>query len=351
MLRPVTGGAEALTHGIDRFAGRWQKLRDLAPERLTELRRVATIESVGSSTRIEGAALSDSEVAAVLGGVTIQSFRSRDEQEVRGYADVLELIFDGHDRMSLTEGTLKSLHQTLLGHSTKDARHRGEYKTGPNHVEAQHPDGRRVVVFRTAPPAETRWWMHQLIEEFSVAWDSATWHPLVLVADFVLWFLTIHPFQDGNGRLSRAITTLLLLKAGYDYVPYSSLEHVVEENKVDYYAALRASQATVVSDGSRYREWLEFFLGALRQQQQALSATLESALQRTGLIPVQQRILDAVTSRGPQAATDLAGLLDVNDRTLRYHLRQLVSTGRLVTTTRRAGRLYSLPAGDLARLR
>lgn len=343
MLLPVGGGAEALTHSLDRFAGRWHKLRDLAPQRLSELRRVATIESVGSSTRIEGAALSDADVAAVLGGLSFDSFRARDEQEVRGYADVLELMFEGHDRMALTESTVKSLHQVLLQHSVKDERHRGDYKTAPNHVEAVHPDGRRVVVFRTAPPAETRWWMARLTDELDSAWRSGAWHPLVLTADFVLWFLTIHPFQDGNGRLSRALTTLLLLKAGYDYVPYSSLERIIEENKADYYAALRGAQATVVRDPSQYREWLGFFLGAVGAQQQSLATTLESALQQAGLVPAQERILDAIRTRGPQSSAALAAILGLSERAVRYHLRHLTDGGRLTAPPRRAGRVYSLP--------
>ena len=346
LLVPVHGGAEALTHNLDRFSGRWLKLRDLAPQKLSELQQVATIESVGSSTRIEGAALRDNEVAAVLRGLSFDSFRARDEQEVRGYADVLNTIFESHQHIAVTESAIKSLHQMLLGHSTKDARHRGEYKTAPNHVEATHPDGRRVVVFRTAPPPETRWWMTQLVEEFTVAWDDEGWHPLVLIADFVLWFLTIHPFQDGNGRLSRALTTLLLLKAGYEYVPYASLERVIEDDKVGYYAALRASQATVVSNPSEYRDWLAFFLTALRHQQRALETTLEETFARLRLVAPQERILEAIRSRGPQTSTRLAALLGLSERTVRYHLARLTTTGRLVAPPRRAGRPYSLPSED-----
>lgn len=351
MLRPVAGGAEALTHALDRFAGRWHKMRDLAPERLGELRRVATVESVGSSTRIEGAALSDPQVAAVLDGLSFDSFHARDEQEVRGYADVLELVFDGHARMVVSESMVKTLHQVLLAHSTKDVRHRGDYKTAPNHVEASYPDGTRVVVFRTAPPAETRWWMSHLLEELDAAWRSDSWHPLVLIADFVLWFLTIHPFQDGNGRLSRALATLLLLKAGYEYVPYSSMEHVIEERKADYYAALRASQATVVRDAAQYRDWLVFFLGAVRAQQQSLAATLEDALQRAGLVPAQERILDAIRTRGPQGSAALAASIGLSERTIRYHLHRLVESGRVTAPPRRVGRLYSLAADDIRPLR
>lgn len=344
MLVSVAGGAEALTHPLDRFAGRWSKLRDLAPDKLGELRRVATIESVGSSTRIEGAALSDREVAAVLGGLTVDSFRARDEEEVRGYGEVLESIFAAYDRMKLTESTVKSLHHALLRHSRKDARHRGDYKTAPNHVEAAYPDGRRVVVFRTAPPAQTRWWMARLMDELAAAWRSERWHPLVLVADFVLWFLTIHPFQDGNGRLSRALTTMLLLKAGYDYVPYSSMERVIEDNKAAYYAALRTSQVNVVRDAVAYREWLEFFLRCLRTQQDTLAATLQTALEQSRLVPVQERILDAIRARGPQTSTALAEALGISQRTARYHLHRLTESGRLVAPPRRAGRLYALSA-------
>jgi len=305
---------------------------------------VATIESIGSSTRIEGAILSDTDVAAVLRGITFDSFRSRDEQEVRGYADVLRTIFDAYPDIAITESAVKSLHRQLLRHSTKDARHRGEYKTAANHVEAAHADGRRVVVFRTAPPAETRWWMPRLLDEFNAGWASEAWHPLVLIADFVLWFLTIHPFQDGNGRLSRALTTLLLLKAGYEYVPHASLERIIEDNKSGYYAALRASQTTVVRDPTQYREWLEFFLGALRTQQRTLEVTLEAALAELKLVAPQERILEAIRARGPQTSTGLATALGLTARTTRYHLAQLTGRGQLVATVRRAGRLYSLPA-------
>lgn len=271
--------------------------------------------------------------------------RTRDEQEVRGYAEVLETIFAEHARLELTESAVKGLHQVLLRHSDKDAWHRGDYKTGPNHVEATQLDGTEVVVFRTAPPPETRWWMPRLLDELRTAWDSGDWHPVVLIADFVLWFLAIHPFQDGNGRMSRALTTLLLLKAGYEYVPYASLERVIEDNKTAYYAALRASQTTIVEEPSRYREWLTFFLGAMRTQQQTLESSLERALVRAGLVEPQRRILDAIRVHGPLTSPRLAEETGLTPRTVRYHLARLVAAGRLDASQRRAGRLYSLPAG------
>jgi Fic family protein len=337
-----------LLRRLDTFAGRWHKLRDLAPERLGQLRRVATIESVGSSTRIEGAELSDEEVADILRGLSVESFRSRDEQEVRGYRDLLELIFEQYSQIAVTENNLKQLHSVLLRYSEKDAYHRGEYKRTPNSVEKVHPDGRREVVFATADPAQTRWWMERLVAEFEAAWDSDRWHPLVLIADFVLWFLAIHPFQDGNGRLARAITTLLLLRAGYDYAPYASLERIVEDNKGEYYTALRASQVAVRGDAADYGVWLEFFLKACLAQQARLETVVERGLRQADLPAPQARILAAIGDEGPMTSTALAERLDLTSRTVRYHLNRLTKAERLVATTRRAGRLYSLPPEDRA---
>ena len=348
MLVPAARRADSLPllRRLDTLAGRWHKLRDLAPEQLDRLRRVATIESVASSTRIEGAELSDDEVADVLQGLSVESFRSRDEQEVRGYKDLLELIFEQHAGITVTENNLKQLHGVLMRYSEKDAYHRGEYKRTPNSVEKVYDDGRREIVFATADPAQTRWWMERLVAEFDAAWDSDRWHPLVLIADFVLWFLAIHPFQDGNGRLARALTTLLLLKADYDYAPYASLERIVEDNKREYYTALRASQVATRLDAADYGDWLGFFLQACSAQQARLEKVVERGLRRADLPAPQSRILAAIGDAGPMTSTALAERLDLSPRTVRYHLNGLTKAERLVATKRRAGRLYSLPPED-----
>lgn len=345
MLVHVSGAERfmALLHELDRFSGHWFRLRDQAPELLDALRQVATVESVGASTRIEGAQLSDEEVSAVLQGLSHDSFRARDEQEVRGYRDLSELVFESHADMPISENTVKSMHAVLLRYSDKDQWHKGEYKRSPNHVEMTRPDGSKITVFQTAPPAETRWWMTQLIDEFNAARASADWHPLVLIADFVGWFLAIHPFQDGNGRLSRALTTLLLLQTGYAYVPYASLEAVIEDNKVRYYGALRTTQTAMVRDASQYGDWLGFFLGAMKAQQRRLEVRLQAAVASVGMPETHQRLLEAVRQHGPQTSRHLAHRLDMSERTARYHLSNLVKLGRLQATKRTAGRLYSLP--------
>src|SRR5882757_1950388 len=138
---------------LDEFKGAWRALGTLAPERLSALRRVATIESIGSSTRIEGSKLSDREVERLLANLEIKSLASRDEQEVAGYAEAMELVFRSWDDIAISENHIKHLHRDLLVHSDKDERHRGSYKTGPNNVVAFDESGQQIgIVFETATP-------------------------------------------------------------------------------------------------------------------------------------------------------------------------------------------------------
>ena len=228
----ITNEILGLIAEIDEFKGTWRAIGRIAPERLSSLRRVATIESIGSSTRIEGAKLSDREVERLLSNVEIKSLATRDEQEAAGYADTMETVFANWDAIDFTENHIKQFHRDLLKYSGKDERHRGEYKTLPNHVEAFGPDGKSLgVVFETATPFDTPRLMAELIAWTRESLDLGEIHPLLVTAIFVVVFLEIHPFQDGNGRLSRILTTLLLLRAGYAYVPYGSLESIIEQSK------------------------------------------------------------------------------------------------------------------------
>jgi Fic family protein len=230
---------------IDEFKGAWRALGTLAPERLSALRRVATIESIGSSTRIEGSRLSDREVERLLSNLEIKSFGSRDEQEVAGYAEVMETVFASWSDIPPTENHIKQLHRDLLRYSDEDERHRGGYKTAANSVAAFDIDGQQVgIVFETTSPCDTPGRMAELVSWYNEAARLGALHPLLAIGLFAVVFLEIHPFQDGNGRLSRVLTTLLLLRAGYAYVPYSSLESVIEQSKEGYYLALRRTQGT-----------------------------------------------------------------------------------------------------------
>ena len=320
-----------LVASIDEFKGAWRALRNIAPERLTALRRVATVESVGSSTRIEGVRLTNAEVEALLSGLETHPFRSRDEEEVAGYAAVMELIFASWEHMPLTENHIRQLHGILLRHSGKDERHRGHYKTVPNHVEAFGPDGQSLgIVFETASPFDTPFQMAGLVTWTRNALEAAILHPLLIVGVFVVRFLAIHPFQDGNGRLSRALTTLLLLRAGYAYVPYSSLESVIEENKEGYYLALRRTQQLGAEGQVDWEPWLRFFLAALHTQKSRLQVKIDREGLIEGALPeLSLLILEMVRDRGRIKSPEVVAVTGQTRSTVRNRLNELVARGLL----------------------
>lgn len=331
---------------LDEFKGRWHAIGRLAPERLSALRRVATIESVGSSTRIEGSKLSDQEVDRLLSGMAIDSFRSRDEQEVAGYAAAMELIFESFSEISLSDNHIKQLHGLLLKYSTKDERHRGQYKTLPNQVEAFDAEGKSVgVIFATAAPFDTPRLMETLLAWTRQAVEGGEHHPLLVIAVFVVRFLAIHPFQDGNGRLARALTTLLLLRAGYTYAPYSSLERVIEENKDQYYLSLRHAQSTLDGDESNLHEWVHFFLRCLVAQKDALQRRIERERLIAPLPPLSESLLQITREHGRVTTATGTRITGANRNTVKVHLRNLVEAGHLVSHGKGKGTWYGLPGG------
>lgn len=323
----ITGKALALITELDEFKGSWRALGDKAPEHLASLRRVATIESVGSSTRIEGARLSDQQVEELLARIEIRSFASRDEQEVAGYANAMNLVFESADNIEISENNIRQLHRDLLRHSDKDERHRGSYKTLNNHVEAFGPNGESLgVVFETATPFETPGRMERLLSWSRYAQDSGTFHPLLVTAIFAVEFLAIHPFQDGNGRLSRILTTLQLIRAGYSYVPYSSLESVIEKTKDEYYLALRRTQGTLKQTSPDWSSWTMYFLGALKQQKDRLAATMEQHDSNPSTLPkLSARILALAKDEGQITMAEIVEATGASRDTLRHHLTSLVA--------------------------
>ena len=329
---------------IDEFKGAWAAIGRISPERLSALRRVATIESIGSSTRIEGAKLSDQEVEQLLSGIEIKAFSSRDEEEVAGYAAVMEMIFESNSEITLTENHLKQLHRELLQYSSKDERHRGEYKTHNNHVEAIGPDGESIgIVFETASPFDTPRLMGELVQWANDNLESGELHKLIVIAIFVVVFLAIHPFQDGNGRLSRLLTTLLLLRAGYDYVPYSSLESIIEQNKDSYYLALRRTQVTIRNEDPEWNHWLDFFLNALAQQKARLQKKIERERLVLGDLPdLSVRVLELTRERGRITVAEAAKLTGANRNTIKDHLSALTRAGHLTRHGKGRGTWYGL---------
>lgn len=330
---------------IDEFKGKWEALKNLSPERLRQLRKVATIESIGSSTRIEGAKLTDMQVETLLSNLTTTSFKNRDEQEVAGYAEAMDIIFQAYEDMTITENHIRQLHQTLLRHSSKDERHRGDYKKLDNHVVAIDEHGKEIgVVFATTTPFDTPREMEELVRWVNKAVMEKSLHPLLIVAVFIVVFLAIHPFQDGNGRLSRILTTLMLLRAGYAYVPYASLESVVEDNKDLYYKALRRTQTTLKTDTPDWEPWLNFFLRCLKKQKANLAAKIakEKALDTTALPTLSIQVLALLKKHERLTIAEIIKHTGANQSTLKLRLRELVESARIQRHGKARGTWYSL---------
>lgn len=318
---------------IDEFKGRWDALKNIAPDSLSKLQRIATIASIGSSTRIEGSQLSDAQVNELLSNIDRKSFRTRDEQEVAGYADAMELIFESCDEITITENHIRQLHGMLLKHSTKDTRHKGEYKKFPNNVEAFDADGKSVgVIFRTMEPFDTPFCMEKLVEWYQTEIATRNHHPLLVIGAFVVHFLAIHPFQDGNGRLSRILTTLMLLQSGYGYVPYCSLESIVEKNKDQYYLSLRKAQKSFEGKHAGMKDWLSYFLKILIKQKNILQQRIDQDTQLAigKLSPVATQIIRLVNQQQRTTNSDIVALTSLNRNTVKKHLKELVNK-KLIT--------------------
>jgi len=340
----ITNEILKLIAEIDEFKGQWRALKTLSSGTLGQLRRVATIESAGSSTRIEGARLSDKEVAALLSNLRIESFQNRDEEEVAGYVAAMDMVFESWDSIPVTEGHIRQLHRVLLQYCNKDERHCGDYKTTPNNVAAFDAEGKQIgIIFETATPFETPLEMEKLLRWFEETQREGSLHPLLVTGIFIVWFLAIHPFQDGNGRLSRVLTTLMLLRSGYAYVPYSSMESIIEESKGAYYAALRHTQLTLKNEKPDWEAWLVFFLRCVARQKERLARRIEAEekipLNLSGLAVEIVNLL-AVTS--PVTVAGVVASTGANRNTVKAALNGLVKRNLIARRGKGRGVHYTL---------
>jgi Fic family protein len=303
---------------------------------MQKLRKISTIGSIGSSNRIEGNTLSNEEVEELLSVIEKKSFRSRDEAEVAGYAELMDIIFENYSSIPLSENYIKQMHKILLGHVGKDRHHRGKYKKLPNSVAAYDKNKREIgIVFKTSEPFETPIQMEKLVEWTRKNLEEKFYHPLIVIGIFTVVFLAIHPFQDGNGRLSRALTSLLLLKSGYTYIPYSSLEAVIEANKEAYYRALRRTQNTL-GKKANYESWFIFFLTALQKQKQYLADRLEEIEKEfpqaanTELSRTAERVLALFAKHEQLTVEEIVDALGSNINTIKKTVQKLCARGLLV---------------------
>ena len=305
---------------IDRFDASWTSIEKKEGKSLKQLKAIATIRSVGASTRIEGSKMSDNEVEVLLNKLNIDKLKDRDSQEVTGYFEVLDLISESYPDIDISENSIKNLHNRLLKYSEKDQWHKGNYKQHNNSVEATLADGTKQIIFETTSPGfETEDAMKALFDWYNN--DSST-HSLVKSAIFTYEFLSIHPFKDGNGRLSRLISTLLLLKQSYNWIQYVSFEHEIENRKTEYYIELRKCQAQRPNEN--VTTWLHFFFNVLITIQNQLLAKLETKGIESKLSPKEKSILVFIEDHPGSKSGDIALKLGIPNPTVKRILFQLV---------------------------
>jgi Fic family protein len=306
---------------LDRFDASWTTIEKKEQQSLKQLKSIATVRSVGASTRIEGSKMSNEEVKVLLDKIDITKIEDRDAQEVVGYFEVLDLISENHNEIQISENSIKNLHNILLKHSDKDQWHKGSYKQHSNEVEATLPDGTKQIIFRTTNAGyETEDAMRALFDWYNSDFET---HPLVKSAIFSYEFVSIHPFQDGNGRLSRLLATLLLLKNGYNWVQYVSLEHEIESKKSDYYIVLRKCQAERPNEN--VTDWINFFFDSLQNIQEQLMKKLEVKGIQTKLSPKEKSILVFIENNTGAKSGDIARKLDIPNPTVKRILTNLVN--------------------------
>ena len=331
----------ALLAEIDGIRGEFKSGLRMTPQAITSLKQSVLITSAGASTRIEGAKLTDEEVEKVMQGLAVSKFADRDTQEVQGYLEVLQNVFDSFQTLPLRESVITSLHNQLLKYSNKDDTHRGGYKKKENTVGVLGPDGRVAqIMFETTPAFLTAKEMQELVDWTTDAFEKNRFHPLLLIANFVVEFLKIHPFEDGNGRLSRVLTNLLLLRSGYQFVQYVSHEQIVERRKDEYYLALRKSQETFKTEHDTIVPWLNFFLSVVKEQATKALSYLQDEKVEDTLSPKQYEVWKYLSSVGEAAPGDIAKATGVVGVTVSQALERLIELGLVKRVGRGRGTRY-----------
>lgn len=320
----------ALLAEIDGIRGEFKAGLRMTPQAITNLKKSTLITSAGASTRIEGAKLTDEEVEKVMRGLAMSKFADRDSQEVQGYLETLQNVFDSFDTLPLQESVITSLHNQLLKYSMKDNTHRGVYKKKENTVGVLGADGKVAkILFETTPAYLAAKEMQELVEWTKDALEKGRFHQLLIIANFIVEFLKIHPFEDGNGRLSRVLTNLMLLRSGYTFVQYVSHEQIIERRKDEYYIALRKSQETFRTDRDTIDPWLNFFLSLVKEQASKALSYLEEEKVEDILSPKQYEVWKYLSCIDEASRGDIAKATGIVEVTVRQALNRLIALGKI----------------------
>lgn len=329
---------------IDGVKNSWHITENLLPQTIERLTHSVIVTSTGSSNRIEGNQLSDAKIENLYKNLHIKKFKTRDEQEVAGYLECLELILHNYDQIAISESSILKLHSDMLAYSEKDMRQRGHYKFGSNRVEVKNRNGKVIgMIFDPTPPHLVKKEMHELIDWYNWAVAAKIKHPLILIANFIFEFLAIHPFQDGNGRTSRLLTNLMLLQHGYAFTSLVSHERIIEANKANYYLALNKTQRTWKTKAEDISPWLLFFLNVIKtQSNQALKIIAGDDIEY--LLSEKQLALWhwALTKSDTFSRKDAVAALGFPARTVEAIIKKLIGLKRLQRLGQGAATRYKM---------
>ncbi len=323
----------AILGEIDGIRGEFKSGLRMTPQAITSLKKSVLVTSAGASTRIEGSKLNDDEVKEILSKLNISKFSDRDSQEVQGYLETLQNVFDSYQTLPLREGVITSLHNELMKYSDKDKLHKGSYKKQENLVGVANDKGEVTqVIFKTTPAWLAPKEMTEIVDWSFDALEKNRFHPLLVIANFLVEFLKIHPFQDGNGRMSRVLTNMLLLRSGYQFVQYVSHEQIIEKRKDEYYLALRKSQESFKTEHGTIAPWLNYFLSVVKEQATKALIYLEEEKFEDVLSPKQYEVWRYLVAVGEASPAEISKETGVLIATVRQALLRLTELGKVKRT-------------------
>jgi Fic family protein len=321
-----------LVASLDEYKGRWPSILRQVPDRQQAMLAArATVESVGSSTRMEGSRMPDHEVDRFLFGPDPRPPTSTDERAVAGYAEALEMVYDAVGGETLDTDFVRRLHGAVTWYSDTAGAERWEYRKASLRVPVFDAGGRPAgTLFQACPPARIRNRMEDLVRWCSGDLDSDTFHPLLVTSVFVAQLVVIHPFTEASGRLARLLATWMLMRAGYSHLPYASLERVLEESRTSHHRVLGRAARTGENGRAGLGEWVAFFLQALAAQRDELLRRIEGQHRKSRLPELSVRLIDLAREAGRLTMSRAVDHTGANRNTIKVHLRQLVAQGRLL---------------------
>ena len=315
----------SLVGAIREYKGKQELYLNARADVLNALMGVAKIQSTTSSNRIEGIATTDARMRELMSQKTVP--RNRNEQEIAGYRDVLATIHESHDFISVTPNVLLQLHRDL--YSKQPQGMGGHWKLNDNVIEETDVNGKVFVRFRPASAVETPMAMEALCESYRRAIDMGTFDSLLLIPMFIFDFLCVHPFQDGNGRMSRLLTLLLLYRSGFAVGKYISLEMLIENTKTEYYEVLRSSSEGWYENTNDFKPFVEYVLGTVLKAYRELEDRVE------GLVKSRMSKADRIravfaTTLGKVSKKDiLAKCPDISIAMVELTLKAMVDDGSI----------------------